>query len=85
MNAAEAKENLRPITPENTQKPRDSDRVGSGSTWGAKQREKFKVNFEKNEMFDVRDVIGEGWFDFTSLDSFKRDRISFSRLSSDQE
>jgi len=83
MDDAEAKENLRPITPENTQKPRDSDRVGSGSTWGTKERDKFKIQIKKNEPFDVREAIGEEWFDFSTLDSFKQDRIFSVCVSSD--
>jgi len=82
MDDAEAKENLRPITPENTQKPSDLDRVGSGSTWGAKERKKFRIKTKKNETFDVKELIGEKWFDFHSLDPFKRDCTVFNPLDS---
>jgi hypothetical protein len=83
MDDAEAKENLRPVTPENSQKPRDSDRVGSGSTWGAKERDKFRIITEKNQTFQVKELIGEEWFDFTTLDSFKRDSTISMPLNSD--
>ena len=83
MDDAEAKENLRPITPENSQKPRDSDRVGSGSTWGAKERDKFRIKINKNETFNVKNVIGQEWFDFSTLDSFKRDSTISIPLNSD--
>ena len=69
MDDAEAKENLRPITPENTQKPRDSDVVGSGSTWGRKERDKYKIVTEAGEIFDIQGIIGKEWFDFSTIDS----------------
>jgi len=85
MDDAEAKENLRPITPENSQRPRDSDRVGSGSTWGAKERKQFRIQTKKNETFDVKELIDEQWFDFTTLDYFKRDSIIFNPPNSNQQ
>jgi len=69
MDDAEAKENLRPITPENTRKPRDSDTVGSGSTWGAKERHKFRIVSTPGETFDVQEIIGKEWFDFSTIES----------------
>jgi len=69
MDDAEAKENApRPITPENRGKPRDSDTVGSGSTWGAKERKKFRIRTEKGKTVEVHDIIGKRWFDFSTLD-----------------
>ena len=69
MDDAEAKENLRPTTPENSQKPRDSDTVGSGSTWGARERSKFRINTQPGETFDVQETIGKEWFDFSTIES----------------
>jgi len=70
MDDAEAKENApRPVTPKNRKRLRDSDIVGSGSTWGAKERHKFKIRTEPGEAFDAREIIGKEWSDFSTIES----------------
>jgi hypothetical protein len=68
----EAKEN-RPVTP-STRKSRATEVVGSGSTWGAKERENFRI--ETADAVDVGVFIEDKWFDFSTLGESQRERIS---------
>ena len=66
MDESEAKEN-RPVTPLNNRNRRSGlDVVGSGSTWGAKERERFRI--KTGDAVDVRVFVENKWFDFSSLD-----------------
>lgn len=70
MDAAEEKEN-RPITPSNSRnRGNGSDLVGSGSTWGAKERARFRI--KTGQVVDVREFIEDKWFDFHTLDEMQR-------------
>ena len=63
MDEADAKEN-RPRTPETLS---NNDRiVGSGSSWGQKERDLFRIKTSKHE-FVPEVLIGKEWFDFSSL------------------
>lgn len=64
MDDADAKEN-RPVTPSNPQTR--GAVVGSGSTWGAKERGKFRI--KTTDAVDVKEFVEEKWFDFTTLDA----------------
>ena len=65
----ERAQNVEPQTP---QKPEDKV-IGSGSTWGAKELEQFKVEYKRKNV-DPKNFIhhSEKWFDFTQLDSFDK-------------
>src|SRR5436190_329043 len=79
MDESEAKEN-RPVTPLN-KRDRGSgpDVVGSGSTWGAKERERFRI--KTGDVVDVRVFVENKWFDFSTLDETQRKRIVAFLLS----
>ena len=59
MDDAEAKEN-RAVTP-STRKSRANEIVGSGSTWGSKERDKFRI--KTADAVDVSEFIEDKWFD----------------------
>ena len=40
--------------------------VGSASSWGAKERKRFKIPAQATEI-DVKRLIGEAWFQFEQL------------------
>jgi hypothetical protein len=82
MDEADVKEN-RPVTP-STRKSRANEVVGSGSTWGAKEREKFRI--ETADAVDVNNFIEDKWFDFSTLGKSQRERTStVYRLTSGME
>src|SRR5947207_13430347 len=82
MDDAEAKEN-RPVTP-STRKSRANEIVGSGSTWGAKEREKFRI--KTADAVDVSEFIEDKWFDFSTLSKSQSERMStVYRLTSGME
>ena len=66
MDEAEAKEN-RPQTPKTRGNKSNDIIVGasSGSTWGEKEREKFRIN--SSAEVDGVALIGEEWFVFSSM------------------
>jgi hypothetical protein len=72
MDEAEAKEN-QPVTPP-SRKSRANEVVGSGSTWGVKERENFRI--ETADAVDVSEFIEDKWFDFGTLDKSQRERMS---------
>ena len=69
MDEAEAKEN-QPVTL-SARRSRVSQVVGSGSTWGAKERDKFRI--QTADAVDVSEFIGDEWFDFDNLDKSQRE------------
>lgn len=71
MDDADAKEN-RPVTPSNPQTR--GPVVGSGSTWGAKERDKFRI--KTTDAVNVKEFVEEKWFDFTTLDASHAKGIS---------
>jgi hypothetical protein len=79
MDEVEAKEN-RPVTP-STHKSRATEVVGSGSTWGAKEREKFRI--KTDDAVDVGEFIEDKWFDFGTLSRAQQEGITFRSLSTD--
>ena len=51
------------------------EKVGSASTWGWKERERFKINVSK-ENLDPKQLLGEApWFDFTTLNQVRYESI----------
>ena len=63
MDEADVKEN-RPRTPETV--PNKNRVVGSGSSWGQRERELFRIK-TSNQEFVPEILIGNEWFDFNSL------------------
>ena len=49
--------------------------VGSASSWGSKERERFMIP-EKATEVDVKALIGETWFQFQGLDDGQRTGLS---------
>ena len=72
MDEVEAKEN-RPVTP-STRKSHANQVVGSGSTWGSREREKFRI--KTTDAVDVGEFIADKWFDFSTLSKSQRERRS---------
>ena len=82
MDEAEVKENRR--TTPSTRKSRTNEIVGSGSTWGAKERDKFRI--KTVDAVDVGAFIEGKWFDFSSLTKSQCQRMSaVYRLTSGME
>src|SRR5271169_6543546 len=82
MDEAETKENW-PVTP-STRKRAANEVVGSGSTWGAKERAKFRI--KTVDAVDVSEFIEGKWFDFSNLNKSQRQRMfAVYRLTSGME
>jgi hypothetical protein len=67
MSAAQYKENNRIVK-----------KVGSGSTWGARERTRFKVKLGSKEV-EARGLIGEEWFELGDDETQRKGIISNNR------
>jgi hypothetical protein len=79
METADAKENQASI-PKAPSQSSTRDIVGSGSTWGERQRHQFRIQTVE-EVIDVHQLIGSKWFEFTNLNRSQYDCISPLNLS----
>jgi len=50
-------------------------KVGSGSTWGRKERDRFNIPQQAVEV-DAGELIGREWFDMHTLDNEQRHSMS---------
>jgi hypothetical protein len=49
-------------------------KVGSASTWGRRERERFRIPKEGVEV-DAKQLIGREWFDIEGLDDEQRESM----------
>ena len=57
------------------------EKVGSASTWGWRERERFKINVCKEDL-DPKQLLGEApWFDFTTLSQVQHKSIIVNLFS----
>ena len=68
-----------------TQKPQrriGAEALGPASTWGKRERTRFKIRVDK-EPYLATDLLSEEWFDLTTMDENFKDSIAILNHAED--